>query len=215
MKYTVYKVTNIIDGKIYIGVHKTDNLDDGYMGSGKHLRRAIEKHGIENFTKEYVAIFDNSKDMFNMESELVNEVFVKDKNTYNLKEGGFGGYDYINKTLSPEKRREITRKGGLVHKERLKNDKKYKEQFIQSVKGHLPIPKKGDFLGDKNGFYGKKHTSEAIQKMSGHTHQQGKKNSQYGTCWIYCPYTHENKKIPRFDLKEWEDKGWVKGRKQK
>jgi len=95
-KFIVYKITNLINDKIYIGVHITSNINDNYMGSGKNIKRAIKKYGLQNFKKDILNIFDNDKDMFNMESILVNDIFIKDNKTYNIVLGGNGGWKYIN-----------------------------------------------------------------------------------------------------------------------
>lgn len=88
MYYTVYKITNLINEKEYIGYHQTNNLNDGYMGSGKLIKLAIEKYGIENFKKEYIDIFDNRKDAEDLEAILVNEEYSLRKDTYNISLGG-------------------------------------------------------------------------------------------------------------------------------
>lgn len=91
MNYIVYQTINIVNDKIYIGVHITSDINDDYLGSGKVLISAIKKYGKDKFKKEILFIFDNKDDMFTKEKELVNESFVNRTDTYNLKLGGSGG----------------------------------------------------------------------------------------------------------------------------
>ena len=88
--YTVYKITNIINSKYYIGVHKTDNPNDSYMGSGITVRKAIAKYGKENFIKEILFITDNKEEAYKKEAELT--VDYINENCYNMKQGGAGGF---------------------------------------------------------------------------------------------------------------------------
>ena len=83
-----YKIINNINGKFYYGIHSTDNLDDGYMGSGTRITQAYKLYGIENFTKEILKFFDNREDLANYESEIVNEELISNKNCYNVSLGG-------------------------------------------------------------------------------------------------------------------------------
>lgn len=100
--YYTYQITNLLDKKIYIGTHKTKNLLDGYMGSGKILNRAIDKYGIANFKKDILEYFDTSEEMFAREKEIVNEEFLARDDVYNIRRGGFGGFDYINSSGMPK-----------------------------------------------------------------------------------------------------------------
>jgi NUMOD3 motif len=93
MHYLVYRITNSINGKSYIGCHKTHDKDDGYMGSGTMLKRAHKKYGIENFKKEILFEASSSGEMFTKEKELV----VLGPGSYNINAGGHGGFDFINK----------------------------------------------------------------------------------------------------------------------
>lgn len=215
MYYTIYKITNKIDGKFYIGSHKTKNLDDKYMGSGKYLKFAQEKYGLEYFEKEILHVFDTPEEMYAKEAEIVNEEFIATENTYNIKIGGFGGWDYINRNeimhngmtrnefnkmfspfrnFSEEKRKEIQSKATqkIIENELWKPG-------IKEIKRKYP-----------NGtFYGKNHSNETKQKMSQSAigKQDGEKNSQYGTMWITNGI--ENKKIKKDDI---IPEGWSRGR---
>jgi len=90
MTNIIYQVKNNINSKIYIGVHKTDNLNDNYMGSGLLIKKAIKKYGKENFTKSILFEYNNPDDAYLKESQIVNQDFVDRKNTYNLTTGGYG-----------------------------------------------------------------------------------------------------------------------------
>jgi len=102
MFFYLYRITNLVNNKIYVGVHKTTSLEDGYMGSGKVIMRAYEKYGINNFKKDILETFDNSESMYAREKEVVTDEFLLSEETYNLRRGGFGGFDYINKSGIPK-----------------------------------------------------------------------------------------------------------------
>lgn len=100
-EYIVYKTTNLINNKIYIGVHRTiKNVNDGYIGcgvtgkvtKGKGFIAAVAKYGYENFKRETLFSYPDTEEgknqAYKKEAELVNWDFIRDKNTYNLKLGG-------------------------------------------------------------------------------------------------------------------------------
>lgn len=92
--YYFYKTTNNINGHYYYGVHATNDINDGYMGSGTRLNRAFKKYGRSNFTKTIFRYFVDMNDMFEYEKLIVNDDLVKDPNCYNLISGGHGGHGY-------------------------------------------------------------------------------------------------------------------------
>ena len=207
MHYTIYKVTNKINGKVYIGSHKTKNLDDGYMGSGKYLKRAIEKNGIENFEKEILFVYDNPEAMYQKEGEIVNEDFLATENTYNLKVGGYGGFDYINsnKLNVYENAGKIGYGGENLLKGRYRiPSEKEKIKRAKTLKERYAL---GDIIPP---FLNKNHTEETKKKISekNKVSQKGEKNSQYGTMWITDGIVNKKIKIEQ-DIPV----GWNKGRK--
>ena len=104
MKYIVYQTTNIQNGKLYIGVHKTKNPDifDGYIGNGVYIgyslenpktayQYALKKYGYDSFIRTTLKVFDSEEDAYDYEAQLVTLEFIKQDNNYNIKTGGIHG----------------------------------------------------------------------------------------------------------------------------
>lgn len=116
MNYIIYKITNNINGKYYIGRHSTNNIEDGYMGSGLGITNAIKKYGKQNFTKEIIAEAKNSQELWELELKIVNETVVKDPMSYNMTYGGkhyLYGLQKNNKNKFIEHQRNAGKSGGI------------------------------------------------------------------------------------------------------
>lgn len=109
MNYIVYKTTCLINNKIYVGVHRTEdpNTFDGYLGRGlwktqtRYVKTpiapfhyAVKKYGVENFKRETLFIYpctkEGQKKAYKKEAEIVDETFVAREDTYNVALGGKG-----------------------------------------------------------------------------------------------------------------------------
>ena len=204
MFYTIYKTTNTLIGKIYVGKHQTKDLNDGYMGSGKHLNRAINKYGIENFKKEILFQFDNEFEMNAKEAELVTEEFCLREDTYNLCVGGQGGFSYINRNKLTNTEESLKKR----HQNKTWLESVYKNRMSNSVRTKRLLE---TYSNGTTGFLGKIHTDEWRKNHSEvmKEKQSGPSNSQYGTMWI--TNGHENKKIKK--EVDFIPEGWYKGRK--
>lgn len=226
MYYTVYEVTNKECGKTYRGKHQTNDLNDGYLGSGKYLKRAINKHGENVFERTQLFLFDNKNDMDVKESEFVNEEYLKSGNTYNLKLGGEGGFDHLND--GSNEHIERCKRGRIAADKVLRE--KYGENFYSiaykdNYKKGLAVWKKSDDPEIKrrrseisgNTFRGKHHTDEsknAIGKANSIS-LLGDNNWNYGRCWVYSLGEQKNMSILKTELDEYILRGWIKGRKMK
>jgi len=164
MFYTVYKIINKVNGKFYIGCHKTEVLDDGYMGSGKILKRAIKKHGLENFVKEILHVYGSAEEMFAKEKELV---YVSEE-TYNLKQGGSGGFDHLTDV-------KYKKFAAQAAKRARANDPEKMRKHVENARRALDIINSSPEIREKNRLaviesnkrrIGTKHTQDTLQKMS-------------------------------------------------
>lgn len=213
----IYKTICLITSKYYIGMHSTNNLKDGYIGSGKKLWFSIKKYGKENHKIEILEFLPDRKSLSNREKEIVNDKLLEDIQCMNLKLGGDGGFTDI-------KHQEKCLNAAILS---LKNKRKNVPGFAEREKqNYYKMSILGRLIQEKNKVgcaFNEKIRLEmverarlpvAIEKRKNTFkeigHQQGEKNSQFGKMWIYNLETFESICIKKDEIIL---EGWVKGRK--
>jgi len=183
-------------------MHSTNDLEDGYLGSGKRLRYSIRKYGKENHIREILEFCDSRKELKKLEEEIVTLNEIAKEECMNLVPGGHGGFE----------RTESHKKAMLESfKNRLKVDKSFLEKYKEIGRQNFKNAHKNGKIKYSN-FEGKKHSEESKNKISSSMKGKGKgsNNSQFGTCWV--TNGTENKKIKKEHIDLWESKGFRKGR---
>lgn len=227
--YIIYQIQNKLNGMIYIGKHQTEDLNDGYMGSGIRIVRAIEKYGVENFEKTILFECSSIEEMNAKETEIVNENFIARDDVYNIKLGGDGGWDYVNSDKSSyrkgskkrhtamilaNKNRDLQQQAGKCKDSfnKRKQNKQQFEEFLLHISNGVKRHKKNNpdwMVKDNNPMYGRIHSLEAKEKMSKHAQEH---NSMRGKIWI-CNFELEESKV--WNAEDPLPDGWVKGRHSK
>lgn len=178
-------------------MHSTDNLQDGYIGSGTLLKRSINKYGIDNFEMVVLQFFDSREALEVAEKEFITESQLQDSGCMNLKVGGVGGFPP-----------GASNKGALARVAAIMSDPERKRLWAESISNGL----KEHFKTHPGTFQGRKHSYTSIEKQraSAKGKQAKEKNSQFGTKWI--TNEKENRKIKTTDQ---IPEGWRAGRKIK
>jgi hypothetical protein len=208
--FIIYKITNQVNKKIYIGAHSTNNVNDEYMGSGYALGKAKQKYGLENFTKEILHVFDNENDMWEKEYEIVNEDFCRQADNYNVRVGGIGGWNHWNG--SDAQKESASRGGKTAIKKLTKFIREQKSNNTEWWQNWLENVRKSNSSENKNNN-GWVHLSESEyleRRKELSKRQSGSGNSQFGRIWISNILTKEVKRISIDDL---IPDGWVRGKK--
>jgi hypothetical protein len=205
----IYKTLNIKNGKFYIGMHSTNDLDDGYWGSGDLLRSSIRHHGKEYHVREILEFLPDRASLDLREQEIVNSDLIKDPHCMNLQIGGGSGFGF-----SEERLKEISLKGQEAFRSKLL-DPEFKKKFGDRVKDHNRIKKELGLFKKTTGTTGKTHSEEAKSKigLANSESQLGERNSQFGTIWVSKDGV--SKKIDSSEFCVYELDGWIRGRNAK
>jgi hypothetical protein len=156
--YTIYKTTNLITNAFYIGMHSTDDLNDGYLGSGKRLKYSINKYGSKKHNHKILEFCENYNHMKLRESQIVTEELLKEPLCLNLKVGGEGGFLKFHSAETKLKMsinsRRLTPSKETIEKQKATFNNSSKRYRTEEQKQKMRKPK----------------SKEHIQKISGENH---------------------------------------------
>jgi hypothetical protein len=207
-KWTVYKSTNVINHKFYIGVHKTNDPEDPYLGSGTYLLRAVRKYGRENFKKEILGIFNQREQAYAFEGQLVTPELIESGMSYNIALGGVIGEDNSHRAVAAMRRK--------------RQDPLFLEYCSRRISEGLARPGVQDRIrktNEVNGyenkpFLGRQHTKDTKKVMSEKASvlRKGAGNTNYGKCWIVRNGFEKSIRVAELEI--YLQDGWVRGRRK-
>lgn len=203
----IYKTTCTVTNRYYIGMHSTSNIDDGYLGSGKRLRRSIRKYGKNNHSKEILEYCQSRAELVVRERELITEQHLSHELCMNLMSSGTGGF------ISAEHMKKCSAAGVKAYLNKVKTDLVFRAEYKERLKAirinHITS-------GNHNfkTFLNKTHTDESKKLMSFANKNKGigVENSQFGTCWV--TKDGQDQKIKLTEISNYLETGWVRGRKK-
>ena len=184
MKYYYTYVVTLTEGslkdKVYFGKHITDNLNDGYIGSGKILRDYLNKYP-DGYYREILQYYNTKEELAKAEYELIQPHLGEDY-CINLKRGGEGG-------CRVHILQETKDKMSIKAKERFQ-DSEFKERWKKKMKEVYDNPEYHQKLsethkGENHPMYGKNHSEESKKKMSESRNKylQEHPESRAQCCW--------------------------------
>ncbi len=161
----IYKVINLINGKIYIGQSRYKN--DNYLGSGINIKEAILFFGRDNFIKEYIDTASDQTELDEKEKYWIKKTDAQNPNIgYNIADGGWNHL-----TITPDIKKKISNTIKNMYENGYVNNRKGKtmssesrEKISKSLKGKSLSEETKKKLSDLN--KGKKHTDEVRKKIS-------------------------------------------------
>lgn len=182
MRYNfIYTTKNLINGKIYIGQHTTSNLDDGYIGSGKLLWKAIKKYGIENFKREIIEFCEDKNELNDREIYFISYFDSINKNKgYNILIGGKGyerTKDVIDKYIISSTGKKRTPEQIEVNRQR-RLGKTHSAKTIEKMSKSSAFRRLSEEAIEKSKISrtGSKRSEEVKQKMRKPKSEQAKMN---------------------------------------
>jgi len=202
--HIIYKTINIVNRKIYVGKHSTNDIDDGYLGSGLHLKRSIGKHGKENFKREIL-------ELCTKETLDEREIFwIKELDSinldvgYNITIGGTGGDTLSNNPNKIEIIKKFTKSINDNHSFVGENNPmfgvKLSDDVIKLRNESIKLAWSNKELrssvsikmsGENNPFFGKHHSEETrkiLNKPKSEEHKANLSISQKNSPKLTCPY---------------------------
>ena len=215
----IYKTTNLLNNKFYVGMHSTDDLGDGYVGSGKRLWYSINKYGLENHKCEILEFLDSRETLKKREAEVINEELLSDPLCMNLKFGGEGGWDHQNSNSDVQRSKGLSGNEAMTNRHKANDEwsKEFRDKISAANKEQwasgIRVPSSTDHLA-KMTTLAQSDSAKAKRKETFKNNGQmlGEKNPMFGKCWVFKREIKENRVINERELATYIDDGWERGK---